>query len=111
MDRFKINNISALAVKTDENNETTVRMIYKKFYVILTAENQVSAQKWYNSLQYVKENSDQYVYNPGKIVNRYEKLKVYERITGKSVFKDYDVLLERYEIEKMQEIWMKSHIY
>ena len=111
MDRFKINNISAMSLKTDENNQATIRLIYKKYYVILTPENDTLAQKWFNSLQYVKDNSDQYVYNAAQIANRYQKLKVYERITGKSVFTDYDVLLERYEIDKMQEIWVRSHIY
>lgn len=44
-------------------------------------------------------------------MSRYRKLKVYERITGKSVFLDYDVLMERFEIKQMQLIWIKSHIH
>ena len=34
--------------------------------------------------------------------NRYEKLKVYSRITGKSLYKEYDTLLETYE-DKVHE--------
>ena len=30
-------------------------------------------------------------------INRYEKLKIYSKITGKSMYKDYDLLLEAYE--------------
>ena len=47
----------------------------------------------------MKENDDQYSFNRERNMNRYRKLKVYERITGKSVFLDYAVLLERYEIK------------
>jgi hypothetical protein len=33
---------------------------------------------------------------------RYEKLKIYSRVTGKSMYKEYDAMLEAYE-ELMQE--------
>ena len=52
IDRFKIGQISALDMKI-ENNQNTIRMIYKKFYVLLTVENQTLCQKWLNSLKYV----------------------------------------------------------
>lgn len=86
-------------------------MIYKKFYVILTFDDLNEAQKWLLSLQYVRDNYEQYVYNQAVNKSRYRKLKVFERVTGKSIFVDYDVLLERYEIKEMQIIWIKSHIF
>ena len=69
-------------------------MIYKKFYVIFTIESEELSEKWLKSLQFVKDKSDEYVYNQQMNINRYAKIeKAYSRITGKSVFKDYDVLL------------------
>jgi len=59
----------------------------------------------------VRDNYEQYVYSQAVNLSRYRKLKVFERVTGKSVFLDYDVLLERYEIREMQTIWIKSHIH
>jgi len=111
IDRFKIGQIDALDMKIDENNQNTIRMIYKKFYVLLTVENPVLCQKWFNSLQYVKENNEKYVYNRQRNLSRYRKLKVFELITGKSVFKSYDVLLQNYEMKQMQLIWIKGHVY
>ena len=98
-DRFKMAQVTALDLKTDESGAIQIRMIYKKFYVILTLDSMVIAEKWLNSLKYVKENFEQYQYSMAVNLNRYRKLKVFERITGKSVFLDYDVLLERYEIK------------
>lgn len=87
-------------------------MIYKKFYVIFTIESEVLADKWLKSLRQVKDKSDDYVYNPLTNLKRYAQMeKAFNRITGKSVFKDYAVLLERFEIRTMQQIWMKSHIF
>ena len=57
VDRFRIGNIGALDLKT-ENDVTTIRMIYKKFYVLLTIDTPVLGRKWLNSLQYVKDNND-----------------------------------------------------
>ena len=38
-------------------------MIYKKFYVIFTIESEELSEKWLKSLQFVKDKSDEYVYN------------------------------------------------
>ena len=111
MDRFKISMIKALDKKCD-NDQWTLRMIYKKFYVIFRIESEQLADKWLKSLQQVKDRSDEYVYNAQTNLKRYAQMeKAFNRITGKSVFKDYTVLLERFEIRTMQQIWMKSHIY
>ena len=37
-------------------------------------------------------------------INRYEKLKIYSKITGKSMYKDYDQLLEIYESHMVDEV-------
>ena len=86
-------------------------MIYKKFYVILTFDDLTEAQRWHNSLQYVRDNYEQYVQTHLAKLTRYAKLKVFERITGKKIFLDYPVLLARYEEREMQAIWIKSHVY
>jgi hypothetical protein len=43
--------------------------------------------------------------------NRYEKLKIYHKITGKSMYKDYDNLLEAYESRVHEEIALKLQEY
>ena len=75
-------------------------------------------QKWVNSIKHVQENYDEYEqdtedkYNNQKGNNtRYANLKVFEKITGKSCFKDYEVLIEAYEQKIMLDIYIKSQIH
>jgi hypothetical protein len=58
----------------------------------LASENEQMALKWVNSLRMVKQNDEDYLDE-----NRYEKQKIFNKITGKSMYKDYEVLLEQYE--------------
>ena len=51
------------------------------------------AEKWYNSLKLVKEMGDLQNMDPC----RYQKLNVYTKQSGKTVFRDYGILLEQYE--------------
>jgi len=46
-----------------------------------------------------------------KVQERYEQLHVFEKITGKSAFKDYDVLMEAYEKKVMIDIYIQSISY
>lgn len=63
-------------------------------------ESVYNAQKWYNSLKLVKEMGDIQNLDP----NRYEKLNVYTKQTGKIVFKDYELLLESFETKVCMKI-------
>lgn len=72
-------------------------------------EHDWEATKWVNSLKAVQANpngilgdADDYLN-----VNRYEKVKIYSRITGKSMYKEYDSLLEVYEEEIHEKIEVK----
>ena len=58
IDRFKISQMDAMDIKKEENNQNTIRILYKKFYLMLTVETPELCQKWFNSLKYVKDNSD-----------------------------------------------------
>lgn len=57
-----------------------------------------------NSIKFVKDNPDEYA--PAELLpqnannnkdEKYVNLSVYAKITGKSCFKDYDVLCEEFE--------------
>jgi PH domain len=72
----------------------------KEFYVIakkkcyrLLCEHEGEALKWVNSLKAVREGGFTAQDKEYLDENRYEKLKVYSRVTGKSMYKEYDVLL------------------
>lgn len=41
--------------------------------------------KWVNSLKKVRDADSEFL-----DLNRYEKIKIYSKITGKSMYKDYD---------------------
>lgn len=105
-DSFKLGQVGAIDLRNDDNGQHQIRMIYKKYYVILTIPNEHLAAKWLNSLIYVRDNVEKYLFSRERNLCRYQKLKVFERITGKSVFLAYDVLLERYEVAEMQKIWI-----
>jgi len=60
----------------------------------------LEAQKWVNSLKAVR---DGVLTNDPLDSARYEKQKIYSRVTGKSMYKEYDTLLESYE-EKIHEV-------
>ena len=91
----------------------------KEFYILckkkcyrLECAHENEATKWLNSLKSVREGLSSDFLN----VNRYEKLKIYSKITGKSMYKDYDLLLEIYESQvhdiiekKLQEYLQKKN--
>jgi hypothetical protein len=43
--------------------------------------------------------------------NRYEKLQIYHKVTGKSSFKDYHVLMEAYGKKEMLKLFIKGMMY
>lgn len=44
-------------------------------------------------------------------INRYEKLKIYSKVTGKTMYKEYDKLLMEYESKVHQKISQKLKIF
>jgi hypothetical protein len=59
--------------------------------------------KWVNSLKAARDGTFQGGIEDPNDASRYEKLKIYSRITGKSMYVEYDTLLETYE-EKVHEV-------
>ena len=67
-------------------------MVYKKKCYRLQGTHDLEALKWVNSLKAAKDCDNDFL-----DLNRYEKMKIYTKITGKSMYTDYEVLLEAYE--------------
>lgn len=68
----------------------------------MEAPSEHEALKWVNSLKMVKDMDSDFLNE-----NRYENQKIYTKITGKTVFKDYEVLLEQYESKVHESIQTK----
>jgi hypothetical protein len=99
------------AVDISPDNPKEFYIIIKKKCYRLLCEHEGEAQKWVNSLKAVREGG----FGLGQEhldQNRYEKLKVYSRVTGKSMYKEYDVLLEGYEeaIHESIEAKLMDHL-
>jgi hypothetical protein len=82
----------------------------KEFYIIaakkvyrLEGEHEQECTKWLNSLKAARDGTFQGGLEDPNDVTRYERIKVYSRITGKSMYLDYDTLLETYE-ERVHEV-------
>jgi len=99
---FKIDKITAISIEKELESKK-FRMIYENFFFSMECESHAKCRKWVTSIKYVQENYEEYEENDDdnpmtqKKANRYSKLKVFQKVTGKSCFKDYDVLMESYE--------------
>jgi len=78
--------------------------MYKKFLLAFEAIESWIAEKWVNSLLHVKEQLDNEALEDERFANK----KIWERVTGKSIFKDLDILMENYEQKTMCEIYFKG---
>jgi hypothetical protein len=67
-------------------------LVYGKKCYRLECAHEKEAEKWVNSIKMVKDVDAAHL-----DINRYEKLKIYSKVTGKSMYKEYDILLELYE--------------
>ena len=70
-DNFKLKQVGAIDIRKEDNNLNQIRMIYKKFYVIFTIESLNLAKKWLNSLQYVNDNMEKYIFSREVNLYRY----------------------------------------
>jgi hypothetical protein len=80
------------AIEINSKNPKEFYIFYKSKCYRFESQHEYEAQKWVNSLKLVKESGFEYLDE-----NRYEKQKIYSKITGKTIFKDYELLLEQYE--------------
>jgi hypothetical protein len=100
---------STKAVDLSPENPKEFYIIIKKKCYRLQCEHEGEALKWVNSLKAVRQGES--LGNEHLDENRYEKLKVYNRITGKSLYKEYDSLLEFYEDQVHEAIEAKLMDY
>ena len=87
-------------------------MIYKNFYCTFQTKSEDICKKWINSIKFVKDNLEELDLKDyaQKNMQKYAKLKVYERVTIKSAFKDYSILMEQHQQKTMLEIFIKGCI-
>jgi hypothetical protein len=88
--QINIKETKAIEINKDDPKEFYI--VYKKKCYRLQCAHEGEALKWVNSLKMVKNVDNNFL-----DLNRYEKLKIYSKVTGKSMYKDYDYLLEIYE--------------
>jgi hypothetical protein len=62
-------------------------------YTLESKESVYNAEKWFNSIKLVKDMGDLQNLDP----NRYQKLNVFTRNVGTIIFRDYELLLDKYE--------------
>ena len=115
--KYNIAKISAI----DKNyqNEKQFQIMYKKFFITMECQDKWEVEKWINSLKLVKENPEEYQDDTQKDLfaddqakqEKYVGMNVYQKVTGKSCFKDYDLLCEEYEQKTMLVIYLKSKQY
>lgn len=82
----------AKAIGRDQKSPKEFYIIYKQKFYRLGCISEDLCLKWVNSLKKVQSSGEEHL-----DLNRYEKQKIFSRITGKSMYKDYEVLLENYE--------------
>ena len=94
----------AKAVEFSPDNPREFYVVHGRKCYRLLCETEQEAQKWVNSLKAVREGTGSQEHLDE---NRYEKLKVYQRITGKGMYKDYEMLLEVFEDKVLDAIEAK----
>lgn len=97
---------TAKAIEINKNSPKEFYILYKKKCYRLICDEEHEAQKWVNSLKAVKDMDSEHL-----DINRYEKQKIYSKITGRSMYKDYDNLLEQYEDDMHDVIERKLQEY
>jgi hypothetical protein len=90
------------AIEINSNHPKEFCIIFKKKCYRLYCEHEQECQKWVNSLKAARDGGFSGGVDDPNDAYRYEKLKIYSRVTGKSMYKEYDAMLEAYE-ELMQE--------
>ena len=90
-------------VSHKEGEEKKFKVTLKKYELTFTADEKWQSEKWVNSIQFVYENIGEYIghenvgpHAPAR-EERYLMSQVYEKKTGKTCYKDYEVLCEQYE--------------
>lgn len=101
----------AKTIDLSPDNPKEFYLILKKKCYRLSCEHEGEAQKWVNSLKAVREGGFGAMGSEHLDENRYEKLKVYSRVTGKSMYKEFDTLLEAYEDQVHDTIEVKLMEY
>lgn len=80
----------------DEDNKKGFYFVYKRRCYRMEASKAADAEKWFKSMELVMSKSEEYLN-----LDRYVDEKVFTKVTGKSLFKDYETILE----EHKQRMW------
>lgn len=115
--------LTATIIPGENKNQAQFQMIYQKFYCIFTVNDTETAEKWVNSIKMVQEelkmegteynsSDEEKSGNPQQAQSaRYEKMQIYQKVTGKSAFKDYEVLMEAFEKKEMLLLFIRGQMY
>jgi hypothetical protein len=87
-------------------------MIYKKYYCVFDCEDHKEAETWVKSIKLCKENISEYEHELmendddilGKVnldKDRYATMDNFHMVTGRSAFKDFELLVEAHEQKAM----------
>ena len=80
----------------DEQNKKGFYFLCKRRCFRMEAKRADEAEKWYKSIELVMSKSEEYL-----DLNRYVDEKVFTKVTGKSIFRDYESILE----EHKKKLW------
>ena len=99
-DEIIVKNIEMM--KMDEEDPRGFYMIYKRNLYRLATQKAHEAEKWFKSIELVMSKSEEYL-----DLNRYVDEKIFTKVTGKSLFKDYETIIEENK-KLLWEIEMKK---
>ena len=86
-------------LKMDEEDSKSFYLVYNRNLYRLATQKAHEAEKWFKSIELVMSKSEEYL-----DLNRYVDEKVFTKVTGKSLFKDYESILE----ENKKKLWEKE---
>lgn len=80
-----------------QENEKMILIVYQDKLYKLEADNKDYVEEWFKSIALVRSKSEEYLN-----LDRYVDTKVFERITGKSLFKDFEQILQE-QFDKIEQ--------
>ena len=78
-------------LEINQDNDKMILIVYKNKLYKLEHNNRDYIQRWYKSLCLVRSKSEEYLN-----LDRYVDAQVFERVTGKSMFRDFESILKEH---------------
>jgi len=95
-----LNKIDQIEISQESNK--MILMVYKGKLYKLEADSKDYIEEWYKSIALVRSRSEEYLN-----LDRYVDMKVFEKISGKSLFRDFEEMLEEH-FKNIEEIKRKK---